>query len=100
MAVEQAAGPARGRILVRNIGLLLSGDLAAPVLEADAILIEDGRIAAVGSGTELAGRGPFDSEIDAHGCAVSPGLVDSHVHPVFGDWTPRQNQIGWVESPA
>jgi enamidase len=24
--------------------------------------------------------------------------VDSHVHPVFGDWTPRQNQIGWVES--
>ena len=36
--------------------------------------------------------------IDAHGCAVSPGLVDSHVHPVFGDWTPRQNQIGWVES--
>ncbi len=27
-----------------------------------------------------------------------PGLIDSHVHPVFGDWTPRQNQLGWIES--
>jgi enamidase len=98
MAVEQAAGPAKGRTLVRNIGLLLSGDLALPLLDADAILIEDGRIAAIGHGADLAGWGPVDGVIDAHGCAVSPGLVDSHVHPVFGDWTPRQNQIGWVES--
>jgi enamidase len=29
---------------------------------------------------------------------VCPGLIDSHVHPVFGDWTPRQNQLGWIES--
>ncbi len=36
--------------------------------------------------------------IDAHGCALSPGLIDSHVHPVFGDWTPRQGQLGWIES--
>ncbi len=27
-----------------------------------------------------------------------PGLIDSHVHPVAGDWTPRQNQIGWIDS--
>ena len=98
MAVEQTSGPAAGRILVRNIGLLLSGDLATPVLGADAILIEDGRIAAIGRAAELAARGPVDRTIDAHGGAVSPGLVDSHVHPVLGDWTPRQNQIGWVES--
>lgn len=98
MAVEPTMGPAKGRILVREIGLLLSGDLANPVLDADAVLIEDGRIAAIGRGAELADRGPFVMEIDAHGCAVSPGLVDSHVHPVFGDWTPRQNQLGWIES--
>ncbi len=29
---------------------------------------------------------------------MAPGLIDSHVHPVFGDWTPRQNQIGWIDS--
>ncbi len=98
MALEAATGPARGRTLVRNIGLLLTGDLAAPVAEADAILIEDGRIAAIGRTKEMAARGRPDQVIDAQGCAVAPGLIDSHVHPVFGDWTPRQNQIGWVES--
>ena len=29
---------------------------------------------------------------------MSPGLIDSHVHPVAGDWTPRQNQLGWIDS--
>ena len=98
MTVAQAEGPAKGRTLVRNIGLLLSGDLGQPVSGADAILVEDGKIVTIGRTTELADRSATDSIIDAHGCAVSPGLVDSHVHPVFGDWTPRQNQIGWVES--
>jgi enamidase len=36
--------------------------------------------------------------IDANGTALTPGLIDSHVHPVAGDWTPRQNQIGWIDS--
>lgn len=97
MAVEAAAGPAQGSTIIRNIGLLLSGDLAQPVLEADAILITDGRIAAVGRARDLP-EAPGAMVIDARGGAVAPGLIDSHVHPVFGDWTPRQNQIGWVES--
>lgn len=97
MALEAAAGPAKGKTVVRNIGLMLSGDLANPILDADAILIEDGRIAAIGRLKELPDA-PGATIIDAMGCAVSPGLVDSHVHPVFGDWTPRQNQLGWIES--
>ena len=36
--------------------------------------------------------------IDAHGVAIAPGLIDSHVHPVAGDWTPRQSQLGWIDS--
>jgi len=98
MAEPQAAGPAAGRVLVREIGLLLSGDLANPILAADALLLEGGRIAAIGRASELGDRGPFDQVIDAGGAAVAPGLIDSHVHPVLGDWTPRQNQLGWVES--
>ena len=27
-----------------------------------------------------------------------PGLIDSHVHPVFGDFTPRQRTIDFIES--
>lgn len=97
MAVEAAAGPAQGSTIIRNIGLLLSGDLAQPVLAADAILITDGRIVAIGRAQDLPDA-PGAAVIDAKGGAVAPGLIDSHVHPVFGDWTPRQNQIGWVES--
>ena len=90
MAAEAKEEPAKGRVLIRNIGLLLSGDLEQPIIDSDCLLIEDGRIA---------GFGPADadSEIDAQGCAVMPGLIDSHTHPVFGDWTPRQNQLGWIE---
>jgi enamidase len=97
MAIEATTGPMRGSVLIRNIGLLLSGDLAAPILDADAILVTDGLIAAIGRLNTLPDA-PGATIIDAHGGAVAPGLIDSHVHPVFGDWTPRQNQIGWVDS--
>ncbi len=85
------------RTLIRNIGLLLSGDLSQPLLDADAILVENGVIAAIGAARELADAGPA-GVIDANSSAVMPGLIDSHVHPVFGDWTPRQNQLGWIDS--
>lgn len=90
MAAEAKDTPAKGRLLIRNIGLLLSGDLDTPILDSDCLLIEDGLIAGF---TEA----DADTEIDAQGCAVMPGLIDSHAHPVFGDWTPRQNQLGWIE---
>ncbi|PVH28087.1 amidohydrolase family protein [Pararhodobacter oceanensis] len=90
MAAESKDLPAQGRQLIRNIGLLLSGDLDQPIVDSDCLLIEDGVIV----GFEA---GDVDSEIDAQGCAVMPGLIDSHTHPVFGDWTPRQNQLGWIE---
>jgi enamidase len=36
------------RTLIRNLGQIVSGDVAAPLLDADEILIDDGRIDAVG----------------------------------------------------
>ena len=36
--------------------------------------------------------------IDANGCTLCPGLIDSHVHPVVGDYTPRQQQLNWIDS--
>jgi enamidase len=94
-----AAGPERqiGKLVIHNIGLLLSGMLEQPILDADTIIVEGGRITAVGKHADC-DTGDARQTIDAHGCAVSPGLIDSHVHPVLGDWTPRQNQFGWVES--
>lgn len=89
-------GPA-GKVLIKNVGLMLSGDLGRPLLDADTIVCSAGKIQSIGRFRDLDTEGA-DLEIDAKGVAVAPGLIDSHVHPVFGDWTPRQNQIGWIDS--
>jgi len=94
-----AAGIERqvGKMVIGNVGLMLSGDLAAPILDADTVVAEGGRIVAVGKRAEC-DVGDARVVIDAKGCALAPGLIDSHVHPVFGDWTPRQGQFGWIDS--
>ena len=99
MAHEEAGKPGAGgtKLVIRNIGLLLSGDLQRPILDADTVVVKDGRIAASGNQKEVDSEGAT-SVIDANGSAVVPGLIDSHVHPVAGDWTPRQNQLGWIDS--
>jgi enamidase len=84
-------------LLIRNIGLLLSGDIQKPIGDADTILCVDGRITAVGKEKDVDAAGAT-TVVDAKGSALAPGLIDSHVHPVAGDWTPRQNQIGWIDS--
>ena len=91
-----AAGGAT-KLAIRNIGLILSGDIRNPILAGDAVLVENGRIVAVGKAKDLDLDGA-DTVIDALGTTLAPGLIDSHVHPVAGDWTPRQNQIGWIDS--
>lgn len=85
------------KLLIRNIGLLLSGDIGRPILDADAVVAVGGRITAVGRVSDMDAEGAT-TVIDAHGCALAPGLIDSHVHPVAGDWTPRQSQLNWIES--
>jgi enamidase len=92
-----AAEAKSGKVVIRNIGLLLSGDIDRPLLDADTIVVQDGLIAAVGKAADLDLSQPT-TEIDARRTCVAPGLIDSHVHPVFGDWTPRQNQLGWIDS--
>jgi len=92
-----APPPPSGKLVLKNIGLLLSGDLDKPILDADTIVVQDGRIAAVGAYKDCDVEGA-DSLINCQGTTVCPGLIDSHVHPVAGDWTPRQNQLGWIDS--
>ena len=97
MAEPSAAGGPAGKMVIRNVGLMLSGDLKRPILDADALIADKGRIVAFGKEKDLDTSGA-QVTIDAKGCAMAPGLIDSHVHPVFGDWTPRQNQLGWIDS--
>lgn len=81
--------------LVRNIGTLLTGDLARPVADADSLLLRDGLVAEVGT---AATAGDVDRVVDARGATVAPGLVDSHCHVVLADYTPRQQTAGFLAS--
>ena len=97
MANEKTAKASHSKLVVRNIGLLLSGELNSPILDGDTVVAVDGRISAFGKEKDL-DLGAATTVINANGTTLIPGLIDSHVHPVAGDWTPRQNQLGWIDS--
>ena len=88
------------KVLVSNIGMLATpkGNAARcgeeqgkiEILKNAWVLIEDGVIAAVGTGKPEGADGA--EVIDAGGKLVTPGLVDAHTHLIFGGW--RQNELG------
>jgi enamidase len=85
------------RVAIVNIGTIVSGGLSTPFTGGDTIITEDDRIVAVGT----AGARDVDAcdvVIDANGTTAIPGLIDSHVHITFGDYTPRQQTVGYLES--
>lgn len=85
------------RTAIVNIGCIVSGDWRAPFVEGDTILMEAGRIVSAGQ-VEHSLLGSCDVVIDAGGTVAIPGLIDSQVHNTFGDYTPRQKTVGFLES--
>ncbi len=86
-----------GSLAITNIGTLVSGNINKPLLDADTVLVKNGKIAAVGGSEILAGE-QIDKSIDARGITLTPGLIDSHAHPVLGDFSPRQKMLDYIES--
>ncbi len=85
------------KLVIKNIGMILSGKLEQPILDGDCIVSIDGKISAIGYEKDLNTDQP-DQVINANGVTISPGLIDSHIHPVVGDYTPRQQQLHWIDS--
>jgi len=85
------------KLMIKNIGTLVSGDISNPILNADALLIDGGLIQSVGKEKNLDTKG-VDQGVDVGGMTVTPGLIDSHCHPVLGDFTPRQKMLDYIES--
>jgi enamidase len=83
-------------VVIRNAGIIVSGDLSQPIIDGDTVVIREGRIEAVGS--DDSGGASMEHQIDAGGATIMPGLIDSHVHPVLGDFTPRQRMIDFIQS--
>ena len=80
-----------------NLGRIVSGDWRAPWVEGDAILMNNGKILQVGTVSDV-DLAQCDVVIDADRATAIPGLIDSQVHNTFGDYTPRQKTVGFLES--
>jgi len=85
------------KLVIRNIGLMLSGKIEQPIYDADCLIAVGGKITGWGYEKDMDTEGA-DTLIDANGSTLAPGLIDSHVHPVVGDYTPRQQQLHWIDS--
>jgi imidazolonepropionase len=69
-------GPARGRAAMNDLR----------VVEGASVAVRGGKIVAIGPAEDLAEAYAPARRIDAAGCAVLPGFVDAHTHPVFACW--------------
>src|SRR6476659_571139 len=85
------------KVAIVNLGEIVSGDWSKPFAEGDTILVDGETIALVGTASASATEAA-DVVIDADGMTAIPGLIDSHVHITFGDYTPRQRTVGYLES--
>lgn len=74
--IVKCAGPARARIgaEMRDCGVLTNG----------AVAVEGARIAAVGPRSEVERAYPGATIVDCGRGVLTPGLVDSHTHAIFG----------------
>jgi enamidase len=83
-------------LAITNLAKIVTGDIDRPVAEGDTIIVRDAKIEAVGSRKELK---PESAEVlvDAGGMTAMPGLIDPHIHPMLGDWSPRHSVMGLLE---
>lgn len=85
------------KIGIINIGTIVSGDWRDPFIDGDAITMKDGKFKTVGR----VGKDEVeecDVVVDAGGTTACPGLIDSHVHNSFGDYTPKHQAVGFLQS--
>lgn len=80
-----------------NLGTIVTGDWRRPTADGDTIVMDGGKIVSVGTASAAAVEA-CDVVIDADRATAVPGFIDSQVHITFGDYTPRQKTVGFLES--
>ncbi len=74
----------------------------AGILNDVAVAVTDDKISAVGAESDLAREFPTAERIDCEGRLLTPGLVDSHTHAIFGraryeEQELRASGVGYME---
>src|SRR2546430_14292258 len=67
------------RLIISNIDYLVTVDPSRRIIRDGALVIQDGRIVAVGQTAEVPSN-PDDEVIDGRGKLELPGVFDTHVH--------------------
>lgn len=84
-------------LAIINVGDSHDGTLTGQPVNGDAVVVEDGVITWIGSTSDV-DSSAHDDVLDIAGATLIPGIIDSHVHTTFGDYTPRQQTVGFLES--
>ncbi|MEM9047890.1 MAG: amidohydrolase [Pseudomonadota bacterium] len=85
----------KAEIVIEN-ARILTMDPGTP--RAESLALADGRILGLGRRAEIAGLcGPATRRIDAQGCTVLPGFVESHLHLFAGAFGLRLAQLDRVQ---
>ncbi|WP_285362839.1 amidohydrolase family protein [Microbacterium sp. LMC-P-041] len=91
---EKFFGPTEGSLLIKNLRGVVTGRLGDTLREVETVLIKGDRIVEIGGSADA----EADVVIDAKGAVALPGLFDTHTHFSIGDFNPKQNTIGFIES--
>lgn len=83
------------KVIITNIGTIVSGDINNPTIEGNTVVIEDGLIKAIGDEKLVTDDATI---IDAKNTTLTPGLFDSHIHVTIGDYAPRQKTLDFISS--
>ena len=73
------------QVSIKNLSKIVSGDFNDPFVD-DTIIVKDGLIKEIGDVSEKKIK-ESNVIINANGSIAIPGLIDSHVHITFGDYT-------------
>ena len=85
------------KCVIKNIGQIVNGSWQTPFTEGSMVACEDGLIDFIGEErTDLIEAA--EVVINANGTTLVPGFIDSQIHNTFGDYTPRQRTVGFLES--
>lgn len=93
--VTRAAGPGAAAKLFVNASQLITcagpprarrgAEMSDIGIRTDAcVAVTDGKVAAIGTEAELSAAFPRSERVDCAGRVLTPGLIDSHTHAVFG----------------
>ena len=77
------SAPNQADLLVRNIDWLITVDPDRRIIRDAAIIVKNGKFAAIGKSAAIEQAWRTDRVIDGKGAVATPGLIDNHLHSSF-----------------